>query len=261
MEKYRRLKGWCGTAPKERENGGYGEKVISFSTLSREDLFPIWKRFYPKGRKVLSLDMLEEFWGPEMLAWWLMDDGSCHSKGRMLHIHTENFPHNEVDRAARWMTNKGFKTSSCRARKYKILVVSVEGSKQLAEMVEPFIIPSLRYKIDPILATREARYCSLCGEEVEGGKLLYCAAPLCQKVARTIGSSFYKGTTAKEMYERLINRRCAVCDEHLDPLQSLRSKTCQSKICERSRAIFNAQKTYYKKPKETLSEIRSRLES
>lgn len=261
MEKYRRLKSWCGTAPKERENGGYGSVVVSFSTLSREDLFPIWKRFYPEGRKILSLDILEEFWGPEMLAWWVMDDGSCHSKGRMLHIHTESFTTKEVDRAARWMTDKGLRTSSCRARKYKILVVSVEGSRQLAEMVEPFILPSLRYKIDPILTPRLARSCSLCGEKIEGSGLLYCEAPLCRKAARAVGVPYYGGATAKEMYEMLTKRHCEVCGKGLDPLLSLRSKTCRSKICERSRAIFNAQKTYYTKPKETLPEIRSRLES
>jgi hypothetical protein len=211
LDKYEILIDWCGTSPNPRQNLGYGEVLWGFSTLSRLELFPFWELFYLRGEKRISPVILEKYWSPEMAAWWIMDDGSY--QGGMIHMHTESYRHADLKRVASWLGGQGLFTSVCKAREYFRLCFSVAASERLAHMIRPHTLPSMMYKIQPVLQrslTRQQRRCTICqGPIAEDLRLdtLLCS-PRCRRAQKVIeGQIEYHGVqleTAEEILSRLV---------------------------------------------------------
>lgn len=107
------------------------------------------KLFYNKsGIKVIKKEALN-FINPRSLAFWLCDDGSYCKKLKYLIFCTNSFSYEE-----HLIMKKYFEdiwglspTVGFRDKKYYYLRFKVDDTKKLVEIVRPFIIKSMKYKI------------------------------------------------------------------------------------------------------------------
>lgn len=149
--KYKIFKSWVTTGPKisyrYRENGDKYEKSWWFRTVRHPILTEFWKRFYVDGRKVVPLD-IERDLNPAALAVWVMDDGSyARSK---IDISTYAFTLSEIiilKKALEKNFGVNAKYFQDRDKGYR-MYFNVPDSKILAMAIEPYVIPSLAYKIN-----------------------------------------------------------------------------------------------------------------
>lgn len=162
--KYEVLKDWCGSPPLESQNGGWGRPTWSFSTRGRPEIHELWTWLYsPTGRRI-PVAYLEKYFSDEMLAWWIMDDGSM--SGRMLAIHTNRYPVADIEAVAAWFREvKGWK-AACRVNKGRpFLLFDVISSGDIGRRVLPFMLPSLQYKVLDA-AVETPVFCKKCGTEI-----------------------------------------------------------------------------------------------
>lgn len=133
---------------------------LRFQTPTTQRFIYYQKLFYPKGKKVLKrkiLNMLE----PLGLAIWYMDDGNLilHKykkadgtvgiKSRELAINTQCFSYEEHEIIKRYFEVKWKLEVKIYKNKgsYRI-VMNATNAKAFINIVEPYIIPSMQYKID-----------------------------------------------------------------------------------------------------------------
>lgn len=141
------LKGWI-TPSSPREELHLGKIQMNFSTYTHSDFTELYHQFYPGGKKIVPELVLDEL-QPLGLAVWFMDDGSHMSKKRGLRFHVASFSegdcHHLITMLLHWdvVAHLG-KTSGG----YRVLNVYGDNSTKFCELVEPFIVPALRYKLD-----------------------------------------------------------------------------------------------------------------
>jgi len=139
--KYQQLRRLVATPPKKRF-GRNGRIAYRFTTLSIPALTKIYKKFYLNGQKRipdgLRLTNLS-------LAVWFMDDG-CRSR-RAAYFNTQKFSMIEQRRLIRLLRAKGITADINRDKKYWRLRVAVASMKRLKGLIQPYILPSLRYKL------------------------------------------------------------------------------------------------------------------
>jgi hypothetical protein len=131
---------------------GNGERIAyRFVTLSVPELTPLYRWFYPNGRKVapeLSLT-------PLTLAVWLMDDGS--RSRTSVYLNTQQFDVHSQLRLLASLQNQWVITATLnRDKKYFRIRISVEGTRLLRDIVMPHLLPELRYKLPHDPVTTEA---------------------------------------------------------------------------------------------------------
>jgi len=119
-----------------------------FNTFTFRSFNWIHKLFYKKGKKIVSFE-LEQFLTPLALAVWIIDAGSWAKPG--VRLHTNNFKLEEVE----YLTNllKKLFDLNCLVQnmyisnQYSIYVKS-ESILKLRNLILPYIIPSMYYKLD-----------------------------------------------------------------------------------------------------------------
>lgn len=133
---------------------------LPFYTALRE-------RIYLNGIKRISphdLRLLDN----ESLAIWYMDDGYLNKEGNLFRVVlcTENYTFGDISLAQKVIYEKTGVSFSLQLRKLKDsyghrLVASKDHAKRFLALVEPYILPSFRYKLDtsrmnsPVLAGDE----------------------------------------------------------------------------------------------------------
>jgi len=142
--KYRHLAELVGTPPRVRR--GNGDRVACrFVTLSLPALTPYYRLFYEAGRKRVP----EVELSPLTLAVWFMDDG-CRSRNAV-YLNTQQFDIAGQRRLLamlerQWGINGALNRDKC----YRRIRVSVDGTKRLAQVIEPYLLPGLRYKLPQV---------------------------------------------------------------------------------------------------------------
>ena len=116
---------------------------ISGSGNSADEIF-----YNKSGTKIVTKELLEKI-NPRSLAIWLCDDGSYCQAQKYIILCTNSYSLEEHK-----LMKKYFKdflsldpTIGFRDKKYYYLRFKVEDTKKLVEIVKPFIIPSMKYKI------------------------------------------------------------------------------------------------------------------
>lgn len=134
-------------------SGVTGDELVGFRT-GNSYLFNEFMDFRKNPPKAL----LEEV-GPLALAVWFMDDGS-HSK-TSFRLHTEGVS-KKVQLALRGMlaSNFGIKTRLLRYRKYYYIAGDSIAFQKLIELCRPYVHPSMAYKFDIQLSTKDCVVCS-----------------------------------------------------------------------------------------------------
>lgn len=139
--KYAVLRDLVSTPPRERL--GNGKRVAyRFTTLSLPDLTPIFCSFYKGGQKVvpeISLDSLA-------LAVWFMDDGS--RSRRSAYFNTQQFSIENQWRLITMLERQfGIECTLNKDKSYRRIRVATRSMSKLGFLVEPFLLPGLRYKL------------------------------------------------------------------------------------------------------------------
>src|SRR5262249_26780760 len=125
-----------------------------FSTISHSAFTYYHQLFYRNGVKIVPENLLELVKHPLTLAVWLMDDGNKNTD--VLFLSTESFTVLEQERLRSCLWERfgisstlNFHSHSNGQNLYRIRL-SRDGSKKAAELIAPYVLPSLSYKFSAI---------------------------------------------------------------------------------------------------------------
>jgi len=128
-----------------------GKISFSFWTYSHELFVSYFDRFYSRGRKkkFFKPDTASDL-GPEGLAYWFMDDGKFHEYGFYLCV--GNISQEEGNVLVAMLKEKFGIESTFQnhdiQKGYHNIYIKAESRGKLLELIDPYIIPSMRYKCD-----------------------------------------------------------------------------------------------------------------
>lgn len=140
------------TPPKERLQQRLKTSEVKstwyFSTKSYAGIQEYRDIFYPYGKKVVP-SSLQELLTPRAVAYWYMDDGGL--KNRHFSISTACFSveeHEALRDALRdkWGIQSNIQGLATKSG-YLSLYIPAASSKKFLDLVQPFIVPSMLYKI------------------------------------------------------------------------------------------------------------------
>jgi recombination protein RecA len=142
--KYRHLAELVRTPPKMRAGNGR-RTAYRFVTLSLPALTSYFRLFYESRKKVVpELEL-----SPLALAVWFMDDG-CRSRSSV-YLNTQQFDRSSQLRLLRMLRDQwGIHGALNRDKVYHRIRLSVEGTRKLARIIDPHLLPELRYKLPQV---------------------------------------------------------------------------------------------------------------
>lgn len=140
--KYEELKDFVNSKPRQSQNCYY------FRTISHSYFEELRFRFY-KGRiKLIPLNLMEQYLDGFLLAVWIMDDGSRDHK--QIRINSQCFVKNDCDALRSLLRAKfGLETTLNQDKKYFRIRFSATSMEKLIELIQPHILPNMRYKLPP----------------------------------------------------------------------------------------------------------------
>jgi recombination protein RecA len=143
--KYNYLKNLVNTPPKI-----YGTRIYC-RTVSHPFLKHLRKLFYGKNCKIIPKNFLGKSINPLALAVWIMDDGTNElGSGKCLKINSQSFSYDEHKYLCSLLRRKfGLKANINKDRTYFRIRFHKESMAKLIEIVKPYILPSLFYKLSP----------------------------------------------------------------------------------------------------------------
>ena len=142
--KYRQLADLVSTPPKLRRGNG-GRTACRFVTRSLPALTPYYRLFYASGKKQAP----EMELSPLALAVWFMDDG-CKSRSSV-YLNTQQFDLSSQSALLRQLRDQwGIEGTLNKDKTYYRVRLSVEGTRKLAKLIEPYLLPDLRYKLPQV---------------------------------------------------------------------------------------------------------------
>ena len=154
--KYNILKDICKSGPKKRE---YNNRVAyRFYTKAHLKLTELLKAFYKDGNKIIPDFRLDNL----TLAVWYMDDGSMVSDSDV-YFNTQQFTNKDQIKLLKKLEEIGISTRLNKDKHYKRIRLLKSSIKVLTELIKPYLIPSMRYKVgyDPV------ETCSLVKEQID----------------------------------------------------------------------------------------------
>lgn len=103
----------------------------------------IYNELYINGIKTITQQFLDKIDSPIALAFWFMDDG-CNDGV----LATNGFTLNEVELLQEWLNKKWNIWSSIQKNRLNhVLYIKQESRKHFEELIFPYIIPSMYYKL------------------------------------------------------------------------------------------------------------------
>ncbi len=143
--------------PSIKEKCVFGKKFhhIWFNTISDAKLRFYGKIFYKDGKKVVPRN-ISKLLTPVSLAVWFMDDGSIKSKfHKTLLLNTQSFSMKDIIELQNSIEKKFGIHSNMRKQKEGIQIeFRGQDAEKFARLIEPNIINSMKYKLDPIGLTK-----------------------------------------------------------------------------------------------------------
>jgi hypothetical protein len=142
--KYRQLADLVATPPKERQ-GNAGRIACRFVTRSLPALTPYYRLFYANGRKSVP----EVELAPLTLAVWFMDDG-CRSRSAV-YLNTQQFDFESQATLLRLLREQwAIEGALNRDKQYHRIRLTVDSTKRLARLIDPYLLEELRYKLPQV---------------------------------------------------------------------------------------------------------------
>lgn len=165
---YNELKRWitdCGIR-KEKTNPhpvtGKLYQTYYFESINHPFFEELHKLFYIKNdgeknrTKILNFEYIKKYFTDLSLAVWIMDDGSCAKDTGCIRIYTNSFSEEEVC----WLINFIYEKYNVSAKIikiknkdngkiYPIIKFNKSEAIKIAKIIEPYVIESMKYKIEP----------------------------------------------------------------------------------------------------------------
>lgn len=157
---YRKFDDWVLTAPAVRSRAvtfrGLTKTYerVGFATLSSGRLRFFAQQFYQQGKKVVP-KTIHRWLTPLAMAVWYMDDGSIKSKQhRTIFLNTQGFVETDIRRLQTALEKKyGIKTIIRKQKDGGQIYFLSETVEIFLKLIEPFVIPSMRYKLPIVWIT------------------------------------------------------------------------------------------------------------
>lgn len=121
---------------------------LHFGTRAMPELMEYWNAFYADGCKMIPKNIGELLIDPLSLAVWFMDDGYKRNDCNALRLNTDSFS-GEEQKQLQLVLEKNFGIMSTihRKGKYWNLYIPRASAYRFVQIVRPYIIPSISYKI------------------------------------------------------------------------------------------------------------------
>lgn len=140
--KYEILASFVRTKPKKSGRCYY------FRTISHPAFADLKTKFYKGQNKTVAVELLKERLNPFIVAVWIMDDGS--KDGKQLRINSQSFSEDDNKVLQELLRAKlGINTNLNRDKGRFRLRVQHESMDRLLNLIKPYIIPSMLYKLPP----------------------------------------------------------------------------------------------------------------
>ena len=121
-----------------------------FVTKRHSRLEELWYVFYRDGTKQIPDTIIEWLTSAKTLAVWLMDDGTLDRRQGTILFETQSFPHEQIE-CLQYALHRNFAINANIHRsgigRGLRLYLPVQDSKRLCEIVSPFVLPEMRYKL------------------------------------------------------------------------------------------------------------------
>lgn len=154
--KYNFFRKWVLTPPKEvkrRYHKDISRNTISwrFLTISHPLITDLYYLFYPQGKKVVPESINDLLVDPLSLAVWIMDDGT--KSGDSFFLSSQSFNLREQRKLLCCLEeNFGLKGtinvhSQSKGKTLYRIRISAESLDRMCDLVKPYILPSLSYKV------------------------------------------------------------------------------------------------------------------
>jgi len=124
-----------------------------FQTISHKAFNPLAELFIINGKKGISPSLIKNHLTEIGLAYWFMDDGgkldyNKNSKNKSLVLNTQSFTEKEVEMMAKELAHKFNLECEVKSNKGKKVIVIRKNSFPLFyNLIIPYVIPEMRYKL------------------------------------------------------------------------------------------------------------------
>ncbi len=140
--KYEMLEALCKSGPKARVSNGT-RRAYRFTTRQHPEITKLHFAFYGEGRKSVPETLVLD---PIMLAVWFMDDGSrCRASD--VYLNTQQFTRRDQERLRALLVTLSIESSLNKDKEYLRIRIKKSSVPTLFELISPYIIPSMAYKI------------------------------------------------------------------------------------------------------------------
>lgn len=147
---YENFKDFIISPPKERTRLSLGKELTSygFTTLSTSEFRFYGQLFYQNGKKVIP-KTISEMLSCKSIAVWFMDDGSFKSKSHKTYIiHSNSYTKKELEIIKEVFAKKfGIEVGIHKQYSQWRLYVYTKSALSFRKMIEPFIVPNMKYKL------------------------------------------------------------------------------------------------------------------
>lgn len=140
--KYSILKDICKSPPKRRKIDEKREGY-RFYTKEHPEITEIYEKFYQNGKKVIPKGFELD---PLILAVWFMDDGSK-TKKKDVYLNCQKFSWKDQRRLLHALRMLKIRARMNKDKKYYRIRIYKESISRFVELIRPYIIPSMEYKI------------------------------------------------------------------------------------------------------------------
>jgi LAGLIDADG DNA endonuclease family len=146
---YEVFRDWVLSPPRPKQGQTRDVTTINFAfqTVSHEELRQYGELFYEHRRKIVP-DGIEHLLTARALAYWFMDDGSMkssESKGVLFNTHA--FRDDEIERLISALERFGLVARKRGQSDGIQIYVSGRSYERFVELVEPYVIEAMRYKV------------------------------------------------------------------------------------------------------------------
>lgn len=122
-----------------------------FCTVTHPIFTDFRNKYYNGSNKFVTSELLNRL-KPFSLAIWYMDDGSLHvdkrSISKSISLHVEGFNEESQNLILSWLNDNNYEASIYHTNKdYRFISLNASGTRRFMYVVEPHIIPSMRYKV------------------------------------------------------------------------------------------------------------------
>ena len=126
-------------------------KSFWFKTFSHCSFTKLWRLFYntTTKRKSISNGLVLNHLTSEGLAYWIMCDRSLQNNRKTMILHTQGYTRDENILLSRELYLKFGLNSKVipHKSKYSVIEIAAKDSELLSNLVKPYIIPSMEYKL------------------------------------------------------------------------------------------------------------------